>query len=239
MKKERPMPRRNRSRAGAMSALRSSTNALGGFLDAFLDTGDVTEDEFWRQLGDADCQKDLAAKMAERVKAKRGKRGPVPAALPPGHYRANVVHRPLPAGWELLAARAFVWVSRLFDGRGWTDGYALDGREVVVVPGYGPTEFLIKGFKTSMTSEQVIRWADANGWRVATALEAIDFAAAKPGLQPSASIVALGSFAADDGHRHVAVLRLGGRGCELSDDWFDNDWDPVFRFLLVRKSPSR
>lgn len=164
----------------------------------------------------------------------------------PGHYMVNVVRRPLPTKSELLAAKAFGWVSGLFDGRPWTDAYRLDKRDVPISGVGGEAVFLLKHFGTDISSESAIRWGIENrttdapdGYRPATALEAIDFAAKHPELQLQFSIVALGSFAlGGGGDRRVAVLDRNGGGRDLDGYWFDSDWYSAFCFLFVRKTSS-
>lgn len=88
-------------------------------------------------------------------------------------------------------------------------------------------------------SEDVIIDAP-DGYRPATAIEAIDFAAKHPELQRWSPIVALGSFTLGDGddRRVVAVLDIdrGERG--LGDGWFAGVWRADCRFLFVRKTSS-
>lgn len=95
--------------------------------------------------------------------------------------------------------------------------------------------FLVKHFNKNMTSDEVIAWADKNGYRVATHEEAVDFAKAHPGLQRRFSIVALGSFTVCDDSRCVAVLFRDGAERSLAYGWFGGRWVADYRFLLVRK----
>jgi hypothetical protein len=150
------------------------------------------------------------------------------AILPQDHYRV-LVNYVLPSMNELK--KSFDFVSDLWDGREWKLHESLKG--VAQVP--GELIFLLKKFGKQMSSEAVIAWAEANGYRVATHLEALAFARANPEIQRSRWYVALGSFALSDSRQCVAYLDSSGSERLLTDRWFDCDWHASTLFLLVRK----
>lgn len=45
-----------------------------------------------------------------------------------------------------------------------------------------------------------------------------------------------GSVAKIDGNRNVPYLNKDDSNRKLNLNWFDNDWNPVYRFLAVRHS---
>jgi len=147
------------------------------------------------------------------------------------HFTVRISYE-LPPFAELNGT-VFDWASDLFsDTYTWEEHESVRGR-VDRTP--GERSFLVKHFKREMHSDEVIAWADKNGYRVATHEEAVDFAKLHPNLQRQFSIVALGSFAVYDGRRYVAVLGGGGAERGLDFDWFGGRWSAHCRFLLVRK----
>lgn len=128
--------------------------------------------------------------------------------------------------------KTFDWVSDLYDGRPWENHESCKG--VDETPGI--REFLLKHFGKAMTSEHVLAWAEANGYRAATLKEILAFVAAHPDLQRQFWIVALGSSALRDGGRQcVPLLSSDGDGRRLFGNWFGRRWNAGDRFLLVRK----
>lgn len=150
----------------------------------------------------------------------------------PVEYLTAHVSYQLPS-FEELNGTLFDWASDLFNGSyKWEDHESVRG-QVDRTP--GERSFLVKHFNKEMESDDVLAWADANGYRAATHEEAVDFAKAHPDLQREFWIVALGSFALRDGGRSVAILRRGGARRDLDGDWFGGRWGADGRFLLVRK----
>lgn len=158
----------------------------------------------------------------------------VPAAGAPvgtvlaDHYRV-FVNYVLPPIADLR--KVFAFVSEIWDGREWKLHDSLKG--LVQTP--AELAFFLRHFGEKMSSEAVIAWAEANGYRVANHLEALAFAQANHELQRKFWYVALGSFALDGSKRYVAYLYgdTGYRG--LDGYWFGRGWSAGAHFLLVRK----
>jgi hypothetical protein len=132
-----------------------------------------------------------------------------------------------------LKDMVFNWASDLFNGSHvWEEHESVRG-QIDRIP--GKKSFLVKHFDRKMKSEQVIEWAEANGYRVATHEEAVDFAKAHPDLQRQFWIVALGSFTHGYDDRDVAVLYGDGARRDLDGGWFGREWDASDRFLIVHK----
>jgi hypothetical protein len=127
--------------------------------------------------------------------------------------------------------KSFDFVSELWDGRKWRPHDSLKG--IAQTP--GELVFFLKNFGKQMSSEAVIAWAEANGYRVANHLEALAFAQANPDIQRKLWYVALGSSAAHGDRQCVAYLSSRGSKRDLGDGWFGRDWLASTRFLLVRK----
>ncbi len=147
-------------------------------------------------------------------------------------YLVPVNYAPLPSRPEL--ERDFSGensVSVIFDGRPFQKHASCVGMDETP----GDRIFLVEHFGREIESEDAITEMDKQGYRPATHLEAIAFAKAHPEFQRQFWIVALGSFAMDDGNRRVAVLGADGDGRFLSDGWFDRRWHAELRFLFLRK----
>jgi len=151
---------------------------------------------------------------------------------------APVEHITVPISYQVppyaeLNGTSFDWASDLFsDKYTWEDHTSVQG---LVDRTPGDRGFLVKHFNKEMTSDQVIAWADANGYRVATHEEAVGFAKVHPDLQRQFPIVALGSSALCVARRCVPVLGRDDAKRSLVYDWFDSRWRAYDRFLLVRK----
>jgi hypothetical protein len=126
--------------------------------------------------------------------------------------------------------KVFDYVSEVWDGRKWQSHDSL--KDVAQVPGV--LFFFLKHFGKQMSSEAVIAWAEANGYRVANHL-ALAFAQANPELQRKFWYVALGSSTTHGSHQYVAFLNSHGSRRRLDDGWFGHAWLASTRFLLVRK----
>lgn len=145
----------------------------------------------------------------------------------------------LPSYNELNGSR-FDWASDLFSSKyKWEEHESVRGQ---VDRTAGNRDFLVKEFTEKeikrmggLTSDNVIAWAVANGYRAPVLEETVDFAKAHPDLQREYPIVALGSFALSDGSRGVAILCRDDAERSLDYDWFDAGWLALCRFLLVRK----
>jgi hypothetical protein len=154
---------------------------------------------------------------------------------PVEHLTAFVSYQLPP--FEELSGLRFDWVDDSFNGSvEWQEHESVKGL-VDRMP--GERTFVTKGFNKEMTSDQVIEWAKANGYRVAIHEEAVDFAKAHPDLQRKFWIVALGSSTPytgnDDGVRLVAALELSSEQRYLDTRTFGREWSTDVRFLLVRK----
>ena len=86
-----------------------------------------------------------------------------------------------------------------------------------------------------MSSDEVIADLDKRGLRPGTIAELLAFGATYPEVQREFPIVALGSVAEVHGYRRVACLYRSDSERNLHLDWFDSDWDGLYRFLAFRK----
>ena len=157
---------------------------------------------------------------------------------------APVEHLAVPISYQLppyaeLNGTTFDWAGDLFgDQHTWEEHRSVRG---LVDRTPGKRELLVKQFTKEeieqmggRTSDNVITWAQANGYRVAVREELVSLGQAHPNLQRQFLIVALGSSTLYDGRRCVAVLHRVGVGRYLDFDWFAHRWQARFRFLLVR-----
>lgn len=87
-----------------------------------------------------------------------------PPLLPPDHYKV-FVNYVLPPMAELKTL--FDYISELWGGRPWTLHESVKG----VAQKPGELVFFLKSFGKKTTSQAVITWAEANGYRVATHLD--------------------------------------------------------------------
>lgn len=90
-------------------------------------------------------------------------------------------------------------------------------------------------FGRDMSSDNVIAEMDKEGFRPCTIEELLAIGEQHPELQRKFPLVALGSVAEIDGNRSVACHGRFDSRRGLSLDWFDVDWDGVYRFPAVRK----
>jgi hypothetical protein len=92
-------------------------------------------------------------------------------------------------------------------------------------------------FKKDISSEDVLKELDKEGYRPATLTELLALAEIGPELQEQFPVIALGSvWRRSDVDRSVPCLRVrdsGGRSLDLY--WFDDDWRVYCRFLAIRK----
>jgi hypothetical protein len=151
------------------------------------------------------------------------------ADLPADHYRV-FVNYVLPPMVTLKAL--FNYVSDMWDGRPWT----LHGSVKNVTQTPGELVFFLRSFGTKMTSEDVVTWAAATGYRVATHLEALAFAQAHPDILRTRLYVALGSVVHSDVRMYFYLAPSAGvdhRG--LNGFTGVGGWRHDVYFLLVRK----
>ncbi len=157
---------------------------------------------------------------------------------PVEHLTVHVSYQ-LPS-YDELNGMAFDWASDLFsDEYTWEEHESIRG-QVDCTP--GERSFLMKQFTPQEIKEMrgltilnVIAWAKANNYRVATKEELVAVGIQHPNLQCQFPIAALGSFTLSAGYRHVAVLDGDDAGRNLDGNWFDHEWDADGRFLLVRR----
>jgi hypothetical protein len=93
----------------------------------------------------------------------------------------------------------------------------------------------IFAFEKTISSEDVFKELDKEGFRPATLIELLALAEIDPDLQRQFSIVSFGSVWRNGGYSHVAYLNNQGSERNLSLDWLDDDWYSYFRFFAIRK----
>jgi hypothetical protein len=90
-------------------------------------------------------------------------------------------------------------------------------------------------FKKSISSEDILKELDKEGFRSATLIELLALAEADPELQKQFPVIALGLVRRySDGRRNVTCLYADGFGRKLGIRWLNQDTS--FRFLAIRKS---
>lgn len=152
--------------------------------------------------------------------------------LPPEHYCIVVTSTVIPTYAELC--QAYDRVSDVLD----ESRHILRLHESLreVMPVSGDKIVFLKKFHRKTTSEKAIKWAHANGYRLAFPAEREAFTKAHPNLQRYFWIVDLGSFIVIRQGRREAVVLYGCDGRRhLRDFWFGDEWDNGHRFLFVRK----
>jgi len=94
-------------------------------------------------------------------------------------------------------------------------------------------------FNRNISSENVIKEIEAadtaNPWSTAKIEHVLSHGKTFPEEQRKFPIIGLGSVAEVLGNRDVPYLDRLDSERELDLGWFDDDWDPVCRFLAVRK----
>lgn len=90
-------------------------------------------------------------------------------------------------------------------------------------------------FKYVVTSKEAIVEMDNAGYKPANFWDLIGLAAKEPDLQRKYSIVALGSVYKYGDCRFVPCLGEYSSGRELSERYFDDEWNHEYRLLAVRK----
>lgn len=94
-------------------------------------------------------------------------------------------------------------------------------------------------FKRDITSEDVIKEMDKEGYCPAMIWDLIDYGAKNPEEQRKFPIVGLGSIGEFVDGRCVPFLSKGVSERYLDLGWWDNDWKANCRFLGVRKKVSQ
>jgi hypothetical protein len=90
-------------------------------------------------------------------------------------------------------------------------------------------------FGRIISSENVIREMEKEGYRPATIWDLLDYGIKNSEMQRQFPIVALCSVCRVGGDRYVACLNRIGSERNLSLIWVVRDWREVYRFLAVRK----
>ena len=205
-------------------------------------------DEMWELIGNEDgvyarvVYEAMVAKMNGLATPSSSKSVDESEQNPNERHTAFVSYQ-LPTYDELNGTR-FNWANHLFSSRyKWEEHESVRG---LVDRTPGNRDFLVKEFTEKeteqmggLTSDNVVAWAAANGYRAPLLEETVDFAKAHPDLQCKYPIIALGSFTLDGSYRTVAIL--GGNGAErrLGNGGFGSRWNEAScRFLLVRKQFS-
>lgn len=125
----------------------------------------------------------------------------------------------------------FDWVLEFHGSSDWQDHKSC--QDISREP--GDRAMLLKHFARDISSDDVITWAEENGYRPATRADAIAYAKANPDEQRKFPIVALGSFVEVGGDRIVTVLSNSTRLLSLDGSNFGGGCPSYCRFLLVRK----
>ncbi|MBI4088541.1 hypothetical protein HY415_00365 [Candidatus Kaiserbacteria bacterium] len=111
--------------------------------------------------------------------------------------------------------------------------FPITGKGVVEFEG---RYFHFNRYISSENAIQEIEAADtANPWSAAKIEHVLSHGTAFPEKQRKFPIIGLGSVAEVDGDRSVPGLDKYGSERGLGLDWFDDDWDPICRFLAVRE----
>jgi len=91
-------------------------------------------------------------------------------------------------------------------------------------------------FDQGISSEEVLKEMEKEGYRPAEACELLSFGVKHPDVQREFPIIALGSvWQSPGGHRYVVYLHRDGAGRDASLHWLDLDWPGSCRFAAVRK----
>jgi len=109
------------------------------------------------------------------------------------------------------------------------------------IKGRGKIEFWARyfHFNREISSENAVEKIKAedptNPWAPAQAAHLLAFGATNPDEQRKYPIVGLGSVAKVHGNRYVPYLHRDDARRYLGLDWWSYDWDPIYRFLAVRR----
>ena len=149
------------------------------------------------------------------------------------HFKVEITSTETPTYAELC--EAYDWVSDL-----WNEGkYTLELHETLreITPPTGEIEVFVKHFGRIIKSHEAIKWAKANGYRLAFPHEREAFTKANPDLQKRVAwIIDLASIALFFSGRQVPVLRLSGDGERyLNRNSFFHRWSANSHFLFVRE----
>lgn len=106
-----------------------------------------------------------------------------------------------------------------------------------VAEGQAELEAVLLHFNLRIGSDEALQLMGAQGFRAGSLPELCAFGARHPDVQRQFPIVALGSVWTDSGGSRFVASLWGNHGKRsLFLDWFEDDWDPYYRFLAFRKS---
>ena len=94
-------------------------------------------------------------------------------------------------------------------------------------------------FSRNVSSEDVVKEMDKEGYEPAMIWDLLDFGAKNPEEQRKFPIVGLGSVGEVGGHRYVPYLDGDNSERDLDLCWWGHGWDAFYRFLGVRKKVSQ
>ena len=94
-------------------------------------------------------------------------------------------------------------------------------------------------FSRNVSSEDVVKEMDKEGYEPAMIWDLLDFGAKNPEEQRKFPIVGLGSVGEVGGHRYVPYLDGDDSERDLDLCWWGHGWDAFYRFLGVRKKVSQ
>lgn len=109
------------------------------------------------------------------------------------------------------------------------------------IVGEGVVEFEARYFRLNrnISSDDAVKEIESadtgNPWMPAKIEHTLSHGKTFPEEQRKFPIVGLGSVAEVSGSRHVPYLYEGGSKRGLYLDWWNDVWDPAYRFLAVRK----
>ena len=130
---------------------------------------------------------------------------------------------PQPTIKQLIKKCKFDWVNEFITDKNFPDKSKPE-----------PTELV--HFNEYLSTEEVLKKIDEQGFRPATLRELLEFAIKNPDEQRKFPIAALGSSCVVSGDRHVLYLYGNSTGRGLGLYWFTSRWSSHYRFLVVRKS---
>lgn len=144
------------------------------------------------------------------------------------HYSIKLENVARPEPVDLEQAYDWVW-------SGWLGKSELHDSLRKIKCKAGDRAVFLKRFDQASDSDQVITWANANGYRLAFPAEREAFTKANPDLQRQYWIVDLGTFANERDGRGVPLLCGNSTARRLDHQWFSKEWSADTRFLLIKK----
>lgn len=204
-----------RLKSDILSGYGKGFEVLKAFVNAILDNGGTDEDVL-RIVKD----KAMADKVAKLILADRGVIPTDGCELLSVNYALKFV--------EAIAAGAFDWKNDDIIEQNFPNQTHETGEQNLTVK--------LFHFGREMSSEDVIKAMDADGFRPATLRELLAFGAKNPDEQRKYPIVGFGSLWRHLDDRFVPCLVFSGDARRLGLGWWSYDWFGFCRFLAVRKS---